>query len=84
MQLNVQGFEPQIDAKDSINYYLISFPFDSRVPIAASGARAFQTAYCNVAERKPTQSCVLRMLIFTLEIMGLEEFRERSASLAKK
>lgn len=34
-QPNVQGFEPQRDAKDSISYYLISFLLDSRVPITA-------------------------------------------------
>lgn len=87
-QLNVQGFEPQRDVKDFISNYFISFLFDSRVPIAASGARAFQTDYCNVTERKSTQSDVLCMLIFTLDIMGLEEFRERSpfsaTSLAEK
>lgn len=87
-QLNVQGFEPQRDAKDSISYYFISFLFDSGVPIAAPGARAFQTDYCNVTERKSTQSDALSILIFTLDTMGLEEFRERSTfsatSLAKK
>lgn len=87
-QLNVQGFEPSRDAKDSISYYFISFPFDSRVPIAASGTRAFQTNYCNATGRKSTQSNALCILIFTLDIMGPEEFRERSTfsatSLAKK
>lgn len=42
-QLNVQAFEPQRDAKDSISYYFISFFLDSRVPISASGTRAFHT-----------------------------------------
>lgn len=51
-QLNVQGFEPQRDVKDSISYYLISFLLDSRVPITASGKRAFHTDHCDVTGRK--------------------------------
>lgn len=87
-QLNVQGFKPLRDAKDSISYYFISFLSDRRVPIAASGARAFQTNYYNATGRKSTQSDALCIFIFTLDIMGPEEFRERSTfsatSLAEK
>lgn len=55
----------------------ISFPFD-KFPIAASATRAFQNDCCNVTERKSTQFKAFCMLIFTLDIMGLDEFRERS------
>jgi len=81
-QLNIQDSEPQRGAKDYISYYFISFLFDSRVPLAAAGAMAFQTGYCNVTERKSTETDALCMLIFTLDIKRLEEFRERSTSSA--
>lgn len=51
-QLNVQGFEPHRDAKDSISYYLVSFLLDSRVPITASGIRTFYSDHRDIAGRK--------------------------------
>lgn len=52
-----------------------------RVSRAASGSKAFQIDNHNVTKTKPIQSA-LCMLIFTLIIKGLEEFREKNKTLS--
>lgn len=62
---------------------IISFIFFLiTVSRAASGSKAFQIDNCNVTKTKHIQSAALCMLIFTLIIKGLEEFREKNKTLS--